>query len=367
MKKVLFVAGARPNFPKIAPLMRAFKGMDSVVTKLVHTGQHYDKVMSDSFFSTLEIPEPDVNFDVRGGSHAQQTAKIMIAFEDYVLDEKPDIVVVVGDVNSTLACGLVAKKCHIPLAHVEAGLRSFDNSMPEEINRILVDRISDLMFVTEQSGLDNLKNEGVDDSKVHFVGNVMIDSLVFALPKIRESNTFSKYNLEKGSYGLITMHRPATVDFKDKLEKYLDFLLETKLDKLVWPIHPRTKNNISKFELEDKLNSIPNLIILEPLEYVDFMNLVINSKVVLTDSGGIQEETSFLDIPCLTFRENTERPVTADIGSNVMVGRNYDLALKVLADLDSGSFKKAEKIPLWDGDAAKRIAKLILDYLEIKD
>lgn len=356
--RIVFVAAARPNFPKIGPLIRALNGVEGVESLLVHTGQHYDDALSDSFFRTLEIPIPDINLGIGGGSHAENTGRTMIEFEKYIMEKKPDLVVVVGDVNATLACGIVAKKCHIPLAHVEAGLRSFDEKMPEEVNRVIVDRIADYLFVTEKSGITNLKNEGISEDKIFFIGNVMIDSLVFALDKIKKSTILSKLNIE-GNYSVLTMHRPSTVDDEGKLSEFLDFILgvSDKI-KIVWPIHPRTKNNIEKFGLKEKLIK-KNIIMTEALAYDDFMNLVINSNFVMTDSGGIQEETSYMNIPCLTFRDSTERPITVELGTNILISDDYNKANNIIRDIIEGNFSKGQAIPLWDGKAALRFADWI--------
>ncbi len=360
--KIIHVVGARPNFMKIAPLMREMSKFDEFEQVLVHTGQHYDKNMSDSFFKDLEIPEPDYNLGVGSASHAVQTAKIMIEFEKVCLKEKPDLVIVVGDVNSTIACALVAVKQGIKVAHVEAGLRSFDRTMPEEINRLLTDQISDYLFVTEQAGLDNLKNEGVADDKVFFVGNAMIDSLVFNLPKIKKSKILDKLGLEKGEFVLLTMHRPSNVDEKEKLKSLLDIFDDIqKKVKIVYSIHPRTKGSIGKFNLGEVVKNMSNLIIIDPLEYLDFMNLVLNCKAVLTDSGGIQEETTFLGIPCITLRDNTERPATVAEGTNVIVGNKREEILSSIDKVLKDGWNNGSIPELWDGKAAERIVEVLRD------
>ncbi len=360
--KIIFVAAARPNFPKVAPLLRSVNKISGVHSLLVHTGQHFDDAMSKSFFDALDIPDPDVNFGVGGGSHAENTAKTMIAFENYLKKHNPDLIVVVGDVDATMSCAIVAKKCNIPLAHIEAGLRSFDLSMPEEVNRIIVDRIADYLFVHEQSGIENLQKEGVSNDKIFFIGNVMIDSLIYALPKIKESKIKKKLGLS-GDYALVTMHRPATVDDKGRLVSFLDFLQRvSETITVVWPLHPRTKKNLEKFNIFHRLESIHGILLTASLHYPDFMNLVLGSKVVLTDSGGIQEETSYLGIPCLTFRKNTERPVTIELGTNELVGYDYSRAQKAIASILSGNWKKPKKIPFWDGKAANRFAEWVHYY-----
>ncbi len=335
-KKIINVVGARPNFMKIAPIIRAMK-CENI---LVHTGQHYDNNMSDSFFKDLGIPHPDINLEVGSGSHAEQTAKIMIEFEKVCLKEKPTHVLVVGDVNSTIACALVAKKLGIKIIHVEAGLRSFDETMPEEINRVLVDRISDYLFVTEQSGVDNLLKEGVAKEKIHLVGNVMIDTLIYNLPKI---DKIKKYSEE--DYCVVTMHRPSNVDNKEILERLLKVIKEIPI-KVVFPMHPRTRG---------KVKSLDGVDVLEPLGYLDFMNLVKNAKFMLTDSGGIQEETTYLGVPCITMRENTERPVTVEVGSNVLVGSDVALIKKNIELVLKGGFKKGSVPEMWDGETAERV------------
>jgi len=345
--KIIVVAGARPNFMKIAPLMKELKKYPSIETYLVHTGQHYDKKMSDSFFEELDIPAPNINLGVGGGSHAEQTAKIMIEFEKVCIAEKPDVVLVVGDVNSTIACALVAKKMGIKVAHVEAGLRSFDMGMPEEINRILTDRISDYLFITEQSGIDNLKHEGFDPKKIFFVGNVMIDNLINNLHK--KTDIVKKLGLK--DYCLVTMHRPSNVDNKEKLKEILD-IFDNVGCKIVWPMHPRTLKNLENFGFKKRLSKY---VILEPQGYLDFITLVNSSKFVLTDSGGIQEETTYLGVPCLTMRESTERPITITLGTNQLVHNKKEI-LSAIKHLGS---KKHSIPPLWDGHAAKRIVEVL--------
>lgn len=360
MIKVINVVGARPNFMKIAPIQHLMDADPEIETVLVHTGQHYDEKMSKLFFDDLQLPKPDIYLNVGSASHALQTAKIMTAFEQVMIDEKPDLVIVVGDVNSTMACAIVAKKMHVKVAHVEAGLRSFDRHMPEEINRLLTDAISDMLFVTEQSGLDHLKHEGTADEKVHFVGNVMIDSLVHFQDKAAESTILKDLNVAPGSYGLITLHRPSNVDNKDVLTRLLDTFDAIEQDmELIFPIHPRSRKMIQNFGLAERINSMPNLHLLDPLGYLDFMQLMHNARVLLTDSGGIQEETTYLGIPCITMRENTERPSSVDLGTNVLVGTDTDLILKEFKKVLNGGSKKGSVPPLWDGHAAERIVEII--------
>lgn len=359
--KIVCVCGARPNFMKIAPIMRAFNSRDNFDMLLVHTGQHYDEKMSKLFFEELEIPKPDINLEVGSGSHAVQTAEIMKRFEPVLLDFRPDYVLVVGDVNSTIACGLVAVKLGIRLIHVEAGLRSFDRNMPEEINRILTDSISDLLFITEQSGLDNLRKEGVADERIHFVGNVMIDTLLSNKEKARGSKILDKMAIEPGGYAVITLHRPSNVDDMSGLEKIISAFEVIQKDlKLVFPIHPRTRNNMAGTDLEKRVEAMENLILLEPVGYLDFLRLMTDAAVVITDSGGIQEETTILGVPCMTLRENTERPVTITEGTNRLVKLTTEDILKAYEEIKSSNFDVSGQIPkFWDGKAAQRIAEVI--------
>jgi len=361
MIKIICVCGARPNFMKIAPLMRAFKENGDFQTLLVHTGQHYDKKMSHLFFDELNIPKPDINLEVGSGSHAVQTAEIMKSFEPVVMDFKPDYCLVVGDVNSTIACGLVTVKLGVKLIHVEAGLRSFDMEMPEEINRILTDRISDLLFVTEQSGLDNLKNEGVADEKVRLVGNVMIDTLLANKEKAEQSDILEKLNLGKQGYAVITLHRPSNVDDMANLSQIIAAFEVIEQDlKLVFPIHPRTRNNIKDTEIGRRIESMANLILLDPVGYLDFLKLMANAAVVITDSGGIQEETTIIGVPCMTLRENTERPVTISEGTNRLVHITTEDILRKYNEIKANDFDVSGRIPkFWDGNAAKRIADIL--------
>lgn len=359
MKKVISVVGARPNFMKIAPIHKAFKKYENEVTHLIcHTGQHYDEKMSKIFFEDLELPQPDFYLGVGSGSHAEQTAKVMVEFEKILIQEKPDMVLVVGDVNSTIACSLTAKKLHVKVVHVEAGLRSFDMEMPEEVNRILTDRISDYLFITEKSGLENLKKEGVPDNKVFFVGNVMIDSLAYYLPKSDKSEIHNELGVSKGDYVLITLHRPSNVDTKESLEKLTHFLNTlSKKRKVIFPVHPRTKNNLSKFNLLETLDS--QIILTDPIGYIDFQALTKSAELVVTDSGGIQEETTYLGVQCITLRTSTERPSTVDVGTNQLIGVDLEKAEAACLDVLSGN-KKVGVVPEhWDGNAAERIVKIL--------
>ena len=354
------IVGARPNFMKIAPIQRLMKEDSAFDPVLIHTGQHYDRNMSDAFFDDLDLPEPDRYLGVGSGTQSQQTAGLLIAIEKALLEVKPDLVVVVGDVNSTLAGALVAAKLRIPLAHVEAGLRSFDRSMPEEVNRVVTDRLSDFLFVTEESGIKNLKNEGVPESNIHFVGNVMIDSLVRFMDRIRDRPIPGEFMplLNRG-FILMTLHRPSNVDDRDNLVKILDALDRLQdLMPVVFPAHPRTRKNIESFGLKDRISRMKGLFILDPVGYIDFLQLLTRARLVLTDSGGIQEETTFLGIPCLTLRENTERPVTLTLGTNRLVPLDAESIVEN-ARLSMNGSKKGLIPPLWDGRAAERIVTIL--------
>ncbi len=353
---------------KVAPLHRAFEAHPEIESKIVHTGQHFDAKMSDVFFEQLQMPQPHYFLGIGGGSHTEVTAKTMLKFEKVILAEQPDLVIVVGDVNATLACTLVAIKLHIPVAHVEAGLRSGDRSMPEELNRILTDSVADYLFITEQSGVDNLKHEGVPDEKIFFVGNVMIDSLVHYLEKARQTSVLEDLVLVKDDFVVMTIHRPANVDTEEGLKAILDIIEDTtKYKKVVLPIHPRTANNLKKFGLFDKLSTIKNLILTEPQGYLEFLQLMQNASVIITDSGGIQEETTFLKVPCLTFRDTTERPVTVKIGTNqLLADLNPQTVHEKLVEILDGKTKKGQIPPLWDGKTSERIAGILVDKVKHK-
>lgn len=360
-RKICLVAGARPNFMKIAPLEKEISEYpDDFEKLLVHTGQHYDDEMSKSFFKDLNLPEPDIYLGVGSGSHAEQTARIMIEFEKVCSQEKPDSIVVVGDVNSTLACSIVASKMNIKIAHVEAGLRSFDRTMPEEINRIVTDSLSDFLFVSEKSGITNLYNEGVNPEKLHFVGNIMIDSLLTNLKAVEASQILKKLKLEEKKYCAMTLHRPDNVDHKKSLTEICEILafISEKVS-IVYPIHPRTYKMLKAYHLLEKFNDLSNLHILQPLGYLDFMKLMTKALFVMTDSGGIQEETTYLNIPCLTLRNNTERPITLEEGSNQLVGRDIELIKKCVTDILDGNVKDSRRPELWDGKTATRIVEVL--------
>ena len=358
--KIINIVGARPNFMKIAPLMRAYQAHECLEPVLVHSGQHYDRAMSELFFEQLGIPRPDINLGVGSSSHAKQTAEIMTRFEQVCLDVRPDLVLVVGDVNSTIACALVAKKLGIRVAHVEAGLRSFDRAMPEEINRVLTDSISDILFVTEPSGLVNLENEGVPSARVHFVGNVMIDTLLSNLEAARRSRVLEGLDVEVGGYGALTLHRPSNVDDRATFEGLLN-ALEYAASKipLVFPLHPRTRHRAQEYGLLNRLEEMKGMVLTEALGYLDFLHLMANARVVLTDSGGIQEETTILKVPCLTLRENTERPITCSVGGNRLVGTQPERVIEAFDAVMAGEGGAAQIPELWDGHAAERIAAIL--------
>ena len=354
--KVLNIVGARPNFMKMAPLLAAMQKSNKIEPLLLHTGQHYDDKMSEVFFDNLGIKKPDIYLKCGGGSHAEQTAKIMLAFEPVLLENPVDLVVVAGDVNSTLACSLVASKLHIPIAHIEAGLRSFDRHMPEEINRILTDSISDYLFTTCEDANQNLLKEGAEPKKIFFVGNLMIDTLCHMLPKARSSSIHKVLSCPS-AYGLVTLHRPSNVDSPEIFCAILDALetIQKELP-LIWPLHPRTKNAMEKQGLKKRIESMKNLKLIDPLGYIDNLSLMDKAQVVLTDSGGIQEETSVLSVPCLTLRKNTERPITITQGTNRLVGVETKDILQGFYDISKISPKSP---PLWDGQTAPRIIKTL--------
>ncbi len=358
--RILAVVGARPNFMKVAPVWRELEKNGGFDTFLLHTGQHYDDNMSKIFFDDLKLPRPDVYLGVGSGRHGEQTGKIMTAFELVLEKEKPDLVIVVGDVNSTMACTLVAVKMGVAVAHVEAGLRSFDRTMPEEINRIVTDILAELLFTTSPEGETNLLAEGVDKKKIHFVGNVMIDSLRFYAEESEKSPILDRLSLRKKNYGLVTLHRPSTVDDPSVLSSVLEALEVIGAEKpLVFPVHPRTRKVM---EINGLKVSGRELRLIEPTGYLDFMKLMHYSSIVLTDSGGIQEETTALEIPCLTIRENTERPITVEIGTNTLVGMDRDRIIEEGLRLVRHGVKGSRIPDLWDGAAAARIVAVIESY-----
>ncbi|HEX7273441.1 MAG TPA: UDP-N-acetylglucosamine 2-epimerase (non-hydrolyzing) [Casimicrobiaceae bacterium] len=370
MGPIICVVGARPNYMKVAPLIRVLRADSSAPhAMLLHTGQHYDVAMNDRLFADLGLEAPEINLEVGSGTHAVQTAEIMRRFEPVVERTSPSCVVVVGDVNSTLACGLVAVKMGIPLVHVEAGLRSFDRTMPEEINRLLTDQICDVLYTTERSAAENLRREGIAMSRVHFVGNVMIDSLKASLSHAVASRAVFAGNGidpalfgETGRFGLVTLHRPANVDSREDLGDALAILSEVSAElPLVWPLHPRTRANIERFGLSRLLGR--RIASLPPQGYLETLGLLRDAAVVITDSGGIQEETTALGVACLTMRENTERPVTVEEGTNTVVGRNRSLILRGVADILAGRGKRGRIPELWDGRASERIASHLVQWL----
>jgi len=360
--KIVNVVGARPNFMKVAPLWEAMRAYPGIEPLVVHTGQHYDHKMSQLFFDHLGLPKPDVYLGVGSGGHGEQTGKIMIAFERTVKEAAPDIVLVVGDVNSTIACGLVAVKLGVKLVHVEAGLRSYDRTMPEEVNRVLTDQISDYLFTTERSAHDNLRREGIPDERIFFTGNVMIDSLLKHRDKAARSPVLEDLGLRAKGYVLVTLHRPSNVDDRDVLAGLLEVLaaIATRLP-VVFPIHPRTRAKLGEFRLDRGLQRLPDLKLVDPLGYLDFLKCMDNARLVLTDSGGIQEETTVLGVPCVTARENTERPVTVTEGTNVLAGRDPERILAEANRVIDGRGKIGRRPELWDGRAAGRIVKVLWD------
>jgi UDP-N-acetylglucosamine 2-epimerase (non-hydrolysing) len=371
--RIMSIVGARPNMMKIAPLLAEFCLHKEIEPVLVHTGQHYDYSMSQVFFDQLRLPNPDYNLEAGSGKHYTQTAEIMCKFGELVEHDRPDMVLVAGDVNSTLACALVAAKERIPVAHIEAGLRSFDRSMPEEINRVLTDAVSDLLFTTEESANRNLSNEGVDPGKVFFVGNLMIDSIMRALERPQASSLRSELGLKPKAYAVLTLHRPSNVDDEDQLTRTLDAMAQVaQLIPVVFPAHPRTSRKIEAAREAAGLRAVrtwnggviagPGLWMMPPASYLNFLDLIQHAALVITDSGGVQEETTFLGVPCLTYRDNTERPITVSMGTNRVVGcdprRLLDNALEIL---EEGGPDRSALLPppLWDGKAAPRIVQIL--------
>jgi UDP-N-acetylglucosamine 2-epimerase (non-hydrolysing) len=359
--KILNIVGARPNLPKIAPLIHEMQRHPEIEAILVHTGQHYDEKLSDIFFRQMGIPSPHVNLGVGSGSHASQTAEVLKRVEPVLLESKPDLVLVVGDVNSTIAVSLAAVKLGIPVAHVEAGLRSFDRTMPEEINRLLTDAIADYLFVTEEDAIENLLKEGRPRESIFLVGNVMIDSLRHFLPIAQRSGIGNELGLMNGSgwkrFGVLTLHRPSNVDSTDKLRELLGAIGAVAVElPIIFPVHPRTQQRLTK----DGISTHPQLRLISPVGYLDFLCLLSKSALVLTDSGGIQEETTALGVPCLTLRENTERPVTISQGTNLLVGTDPEKIVAAARDTLRGHGKAGRVPTLWDGHAARRIVEILL-------
>jgi len=366
MKRIFLITGARPNFMKIAPIWKEMKKYSDCFNPIiVHTGQHYDDKMSATFFKDLELPNPDIYLGVGSASHAVQTARIMVGFEKICLEKKPDLIIVVGDVNSTLACAIVASKLLSPLAHIEAGLRSFDRAMPEEINRIVTDSLSDFLFTTCEDANENLRKEGVSNEKIFFVGNTMVDTLLRFKDRYNPSSILSQMKIREKEYALLTLHRPSNVDDEINFISILDALkeIQTRI-KVIFPIHPRTKKQIEDMNMKDRFANMENIALTEPLGYLEFMSLLAHSKFVLTDSGGIQEETTVLGIPCLTLRKNTERPITVKEGTNIIVGTNKEKIIEESNKILNGNSKSGRIPKFWDGKAAERIVKILIKSLK---
>ena len=361
MKKVLVCVGTRPNLIKITQLEKCFRNYPAIEYKLLHTGQHYDYNMNDIFFQQLGVKPPDVFLNINQGSQIEVISQIMKKFEEFILEYKPDLVMVPGDVNSSFACAFVASRYNIPVAHIESGLRSFDMTMPEEVNRILIDDVAKLFFVTEPSGTENLLKENKNEAAIRYVGNTMIDSLVAFMPLIDKAEI--RKNLNADDYYLVTFHRPANVDEKENLKIVADILTEiSKKKKIVFPIHPRTKKRFHEFGFESAIEN-ERIIITEPLGYLDFISLVKNARAVITDSGGVQEETTFLSVPCITLRTSTERPVTVTEGTNTMCELEVNSILQILDSIDNGTYKKGAIPKHWDGKSSERSAKEVNDFL----
>lgn len=367
--KVISVVGARPNFIKVAPLIEAINKYNRDISSerkkvfhtLIHTGQHYDYRMSAVFFKELEIPKPNIFLNIGSATHAVQTARILLRLEKVLLKKRPDLVIVYGDVNSTLAAALTATKLHIKIAHVEAGLRSFDKRMPEEINRILTDQISDYLFTDCKDANNNLIRENLEPKKIYFVGNIMVDTLLKYKDKLKNSGVLKNLKLENQDYALLTLHRPENIDYPDILSELCQaFGQIQKKIKIIFPMHPHTQKNIQNFRLMDKLKKMMNLIIIKPLGYIDFLRLMKQTKFVFTDSGGIQEETAMLDIPCLTLRQTTERPITIKKGTNILVGHHKRKIILAVDNILNGKRKYASPIQFWDGLTASRIIDALL-------
>jgi len=360
MMKITIVAGARPNFMKIAPIIHVIENHETIQYRLIHTGQHYNKNLSETFFNELNIPEPNVNLNVKSGSQASQTAAIMIGFEKELAENKTDLVMVVGDVTSTMACAIVAKKAHVKVAHIEAGIRSGDLKMPEEINRMVTDSITDYFFTTSETANSNLRHAGISENQIFFVGNVMIDTLKKNLPNIKKPNFWNELNLNNKGYYVLTLHRPSNVDAKRSFSDLLKEIV-SKSDgvPIIFPVHPRTQNMLDTANLTFK-----NLHCVEPQGYLSFIYLIKYAKAVLTDSGGITEEASVLNVPCMTFRDSTERPETCELGTNRLVGNDFKKIDTAFEDLNSKKWPKYKPIPKWDGHTAERIVEIIANRYE---
>lgn len=371
MRLIHLIVGARPNFIKMAPLYRELSLYSNrYEPQIIHTGQHYDEQMSKLFFNDLAMPEPSAYLNVGSGTQGKQTARIIERYEDLILaGDKPDLVIVAGDVNSTIACALVAKKLYIPVAHLEAGLRSYDDRMPEEINRVLTDRISDLLLTPSLDANKNLEKEGIDPEKIYFVGNIMIDSLVAHKDKAENSNIFYQLNMSPNEkYALVTLHRPSNVDEYEGLKMLLTSLEKIgRKIKIIFPMHPRTRKNIYELGLSSILNTSSDILFTEPLGYLDFLKLEMNAKFILTDSGGIQEESTYFGVPCLTLRENTERPITITEGTNHLVDLNVESIVNSAREIIEGNVKKGKIPKYWDGKTANRIVKVLDEWFETRE
>lgn len=371
MKLIHLIVGARPNFMKMAPLYKELSLYSNrYEPRIIHTGQHYDEQMSKLFFNDLAMPEPSAYLNVGSGTQGKQTARIIERYEDLILaGDKPDLVIVAGDVNSTIACALVAKKLYIPVAHLEAGLRSYDDRMPEEINRVLTDRISDILLTPSLDANKNLEKEGIDSEKIYFVGNIMIDSLVAHKEKAENSNIFHQLNmLPNEKYALVTLHRPSNVDEYEGLKMLLTSLEKIgRKIKIIFPMHPRTRKNIYDLGLSSFLNTNSDILFTDPLGYLDFLKLEMNAKFILTDSGGIQEESTYFGVPCLTLRENTERPITITEGTNHLVDLNEESIVNSAREIIEGNVKQGKIPKYWDGKTAKRIVKVLDEWFETRE
>ncbi|HWM90801.1 MAG TPA: UDP-N-acetylglucosamine 2-epimerase (non-hydrolyzing) [Thermoanaerobaculia bacterium] len=372
MKTLACVVGARPNFVKMAPVLAGLREMaPDIRPVLVHTGQHYDEAMSDRFFAQLGLPEPDVHLEVGSGPHGQQTARVLERYEAWLMssmssDARPDATLVVGDVNSTLACALASVKLGIPVIHVEAGLRSLDRAMPEEINRVLTDAISDLLLVSEPSGVENLRREGRPESAIRLVGNVMIDVLALQLPEARALGQPEKLGLQRGEYAVWTLHRPSNVDEPEALRSAVERLqLTARRLPVVFPVHPRTERKLRESGLETRLSDDPRVILTEPLGYLEFLGLSSEARLIVTDSGGLQEESTALGIPCLTLRSTTERPITIEEGTSTLVDGNWTLFDTLIGDILEGRYKQGSCPRLWDGRAGRRVAREVAEFLAL--
>ncbi len=363
-KRVIhLIAAARPNFMKVAPLYHELVKTEWATPILVHTGQHYDRNMAGDIMDQLALPTPQISLGVGSGSHAEQTGNTMIAYEKVCLKNRPDLIVVVGDVNATVACALVAAKMQIPLAHLEAGLRSFDRTMPEEINRIVTDRLSDILWIPSEDARENLLREGVSEEKIEFVGNIMIDSLLMLKPAIENVKMAEQLELQQKKYGVVTIHRPSNVDEREILGTLVDAMIRLSQNvPLVFPLHPRTRKQLEGFGLFEKLKTCEGVTLLNPLPYIEFMSLVGQTAFVVTDSGGIQEETTYLGIPCVTLRENTERPITVSLGTNRLCSANVAASMSISASMEMA--RGAKIPPLWDGETAQRVTQSVCKFFK---